>query len=284
MLLYLGLIAIGILLYAQFIEPERFKIRYHQIKIHKKLPRPFTILHLSDTHFARNNASKEKFFGELSKLEPDFIFMTGDIIDCNEGIEPAAQMLGNLKARLGKFAIFGNHDYWDYHFTDNFKYHLRGEKVSGRPNNIEWFKKRLEDHGVRVLVDENQEISSGDTDFVIVGTNDPVTQRVDYTKAVKNVNRHSVNILLTHVVDSILKAPATVHFDLALGGHTHGGQFRLPKFGGFVYGYRLPRKYLEGVHSYQDTILSVSRGLGASRTLSLRFFCPPEAIWIEMSG
>ncbi len=278
------LLALLVSCYAQFVEPRWFQIRRTQVKSFKKISKPFTILHLSDTHFAKNNSTKEKFFRKLSEtIEPDFIFVTGDIIDCDDGIEPAAQILGNLKAKIGKFAVFGNHDYCDYHFFDNFKYHLRGNKLSGRPNNIQWFRKRLEDHGVHVLVNENKSVTVNGTHFVIAGTDDPVTQTVDFEKTLRGVGRGSINILLTHVIDSILKIPNSV-VDLALAGHTHGGQFRIPWVGGFVYGFKLPRKYLEGVHAYHHIVTSVSRGLGASRTLTPRLFCRPEAILLEVSG
>src|SRR3989338_6954176 len=148
--MWIWIFAVGIVLfcYAFFIEPRWFTLRRAQLQVKKKIPRPFTILHLSDTHFAGKNTYKEKFFSTLaSSVNPDFIFITGDIIDCNEGIEPAARVLGNLKARFGTFAIFGNHDYYDYHVLDNLNFHLKGVKTPDRVNDVKLFKEKLEASG-----------------------------------------------------------------------------------------------------------------------------------------
>ena len=53
--------------------------------------------------------------------------------------------------------------------------------------------------------------------------------------------------------------------DLALAGHTHGGQVALPFFGPPYTSSPLPRKYAGGLHDYQGTLLHVSRGVGMER-------------------
>ena len=152
-----GLIALG---YAVFIEPRWFTVRRFQIRSPKKIPRPFKILHLSDIHFSSDSTSKEVFLMTLNSLEPDFIFVTGDIIDHDDGIEPAARILGSLKSKLGSFAILGNHDYFDYHFLDNFKYHLRGIKISNRQNDVKRLREKLEAAGIQVLVNGKKEVQA----------------------------------------------------------------------------------------------------------------------------
>jgi predicted MPP superfamily phosphohydrolase len=91
----------------------------------------------------------------------------------------------------------------------------------------------------------------------------------------------SFNMLLTHVLDVIAEMPE-VPVDMIFSGHTHGGQIRLPRLGGFMFGFRLPRKYLEGMHIWRNMATCVSRGLGASRTATPRFFCRPEAVLLEV--
>ena len=268
--------------YSIYLEPRWFAVRRVRIQTKKKILRSFTILHLSDVHFSGKGSSKEKFLRETTaSLKPDFILITGDIIDCDSGIESAVAVLGNLKARAGKFAIFGNHDYYDYHFTDNFKYHLKGVKVSSRLNDIKRFREKLEAAGIRVLVNQNERLLLDGMPFVVAGTDDPVTHEVSFEKTLAGIRKDSFNILLTHVLDSVVRMP-DAGIDLVLAGHTHGGQFRIPGLGGFVYGFKLPRRYLDGVHELRGMITCGSRGVGASRTLAIRFFCRPEAILLEV--
>ena len=275
--------ALVVLIYAVFVEPRWFGVRCVRIQTKKKLPRPITILHLSDTHFSGKKSYKDKFFEKLAReFEPDFIVATGDIIDCNEGIEQAARLLGNLKARLGKFVVLGNHDYYDYHFFDNINYHLRGIRTPFRVNDIRKFVSALKANGVYVLRDNNQKVDVDSSSVWVTGTEDPVTRTVNFQKVLENVPNDSFNILLTHVIDSIVKMPET-SVDIVFAGHTHGGQIRFPFIGGFMYGFKMPRKYLEGIHFWNETVLCVSRGIGASRFTALRFFCRPEAILIEIS-
>ena len=278
----LFVIALVLLCYAVFVEPRWFKIKRIRAQSKKKISRPITILHLSDTHFSGKKSYKDKFFERLSKeVEPDLIFITGDIIDCNEGIDQAAIALGSLRARVGKFAVLGNHDYYDYHFFDNFNYHIWGVRESIRHNDVKRFAGALEASGVLVLRDQNRKIDLNGTSVSIIGTDDPVTRRVNFEKALNGVSDDSFNILLTHVVDCIVKMPR-VSMDLVFSGHTHGGQIRFPFFGGMMFGFEMPRKYLEGIHPWNNAILCVSRGIGASRTATLRFCCRPEAILIEV--
>ena len=50
---------------------------------------------------------------ELSnRLKPDLVALTGDFVTYSRrSIEPVAEMLGTLQARLGVVAVLGNHDF-----------------------------------------------------------------------------------------------------------------------------------------------------------------------------
>ena len=273
-----------ILFYSQYIEPNWFKIKRVHVKVKKPLPRPIAILHLSDTHFTGKDKLKDKFFDQLCSLDPDFVFITGDIIDCDEGIDEAVRNLARLKARVGKYAILGNHDYWNYRFVHNFTYHVKGQMTSDKPNNTELFIQKMEAAGIRTLVNQNVSTTIEGKKFTIAGTDDPVTTKVDFTKTFENMKNDSFNILLTHLISVTTKMPS-VNLDIVFSGHTHGGQFRLPFLGGFVIGFFMHRKYLDGVHEMDNGVIAcISRGIGASRSLTLRFFCRPEAILMEISA
>jgi predicted MPP superfamily phosphohydrolase len=66
--------------------------------------------------------------------------------------------------------------------------------------------------------------------------------------------------------------------DLALAGHTHGGQVVLPLIGPPFTKTRLARRYASGLNDYDGIPIHVSPGVGMERGTApqIRFLCPPE--------
>lgn len=133
-----------------------------------------------------------------------------------------------------------------------------------------------------MLINESVKLQVHGNPVLIGGTDDPVTQKVDFERALRGLSPETLNILLTHHLDGLLKL-SHHGVDLVFSGHTHGGQIRLPILGPLVCETRLPRRFVEGLHTYQGMTVFVSRGLGAGRTLFPRFACRPEAIFFEVT-
>jgi uncharacterized protein len=124
--------------------------------------------------------------------------------------------------------------------------------------------------GVQLLV--NEEILIGGVALSV--TDDATAGEVRFDKAVSSTGGDA-RILLTHSPGVFDEAPSDLpEFDLALAGHTHGGQVRLssavvpfvpPGSGRFVAGW------------YETSIgrAYVSRGTGTS-IVPARFTCRPE--------
>ncbi|PJO45384.1 hypothetical protein CWD94_01530, partial [Lysinibacillus xylanilyticus] len=71
---------------------------------------------------------------------------------------------------------------------------------------------------------------------------------------------------------------------LVFAGHAHGGQVRIPGFGGlFARGQGVLPKYTAGVFEEGTTTMAVSRGLGNS-TVPIRIFNPPEIVVMELTS
>ena len=90
------------------------------------------------------------------------------------------------------------------------------------------------------------------------------------------------NILLSHRPE-LFAAYKESGVDLALTGHAHGGQFRLPFIGGLI----APNqgffpKYDAGLYTEDGANMVVSRGLGNS-IIPLRFNNRPEIVVIELT-
>ena len=99
-------------------------------------------------------------------------------------------------------------------------------------------------------------------------------------KASENGN---YTILLSHRPE-FFELYAAQGFDLALCGHAHGGQFRIP---GILNGLYAPNqgffpKYAGGEYHKKRTVMIVSRGLARESTRVPRFYNRPELVIIDI--
>ncbi len=260
-----------------WIEPRSYQINRHSVRIRKSLPREIRIIHLSDIHFAGDDPHLGRFFDRLAGEKVDFVFLTGDILDCAAGLESCIQNLKKLRPSCGSFAVFGNHDYYDYRLWDVFGRSAPGKKKPRRLNPIELFQNVLEKNGVRVLRNETVEVSVNGHPVVIHGLDDPVTGRANVRKTLENFQPEKINILLTHTIDVFLDIGED-EIDLSFSGHSHGGQVCAPMIGPIVIHTVFGREFVSGVQQLKGAHCSISRGLGASRYFFFRFLAPPEAI------
>jgi len=272
----------GILFWAFCVEPNWHRLRRITVRGQKKIKTPFTILHLSDIHFVGKVGLKQYFFQRLSMLNPDLIVVTGDVIDNDEGIDTAAKYLSGLRARYGTYLVLGNHEYYDYQFKDNIRYHLFAGKVSPHRNDTERFVRAMQSVGIRVLVNDSARLEIHGNPVVIGGTDDPLTQKINMGDALRGMDSATYNIMLMHVADGLLQLQRDGLVDLVLSGHTHGGQIRIPFWGPVHWDTKLPRRYVDGMNEYKGIKVFVSRGVGAGRYLFLRFACRPEAVLFEV--
>jgi predicted MPP superfamily phosphohydrolase len=199
----------------------------------------------------------------LHDERPDVLLLGGDFVSVRANdIHRLADMLAPIHAPLGKFGVFGNHD-------------LRA--------NRDELAQALTAAGVRMLVNEVARLPAPHGDVGIVGVDDPLRGRADGT-LLDSVD--GVRILLMHAPDGLLAA-GDRHFDLALCGHTHGGQIVLP--GGVIpylpYG-ALSREYPGGVFQLdgeRDRTMIVTRGVGCS-TVPVRVGARTEIHVITLEG
>lgn len=155
----------------------------------------------------------------------------------------------------GIAGVLGNHDRWSSY--DSYHRHLKPA-------------------GVSVLLNAVHEIKRGNSTLQIVGTEDLWTG-VPHLPNLPSINSSEFRLLLTHNPDFASWAyhSKAYPFHLALCGHTHGGQVKIPLIGALNYNIRDAR-YGEGLVDYGDTKFYTSRGIGVVE-VPLRVNCPPEA-------
>ena len=263
------------------IEPHLYRVTCFQARC-LKLKQPLQILHLSDIHFSGPDRGLSQFFDRLSKLKPDLIVLTGDIIDCREGVDVAAQQLSKLNSRHGIFAVMGNHDYYNYRLYDCVFNNFQGQRHPLKRNGTLQLREVYKKLKIKELRNESMHLEIDGQRFGVHGVDDPVTGHADLTCIRPEKGASVVNILLSHTLD-VLFGLSDHEIDICFSGHTHGGQLCLPVWGAIVTHSRVGRRYAAGVHRFMNILCCVSRGMGCSRFMRVRFFSPPEAVLMTLN-
>ncbi len=97
--------------------------------------------------------------------------------------------------------------------------------------------------------------------------------------------RDGLRVVIGHGPDFVLNLAGTGLVDLALAGHTHGGQVVLPFIGAPYTKTRIDRRYASGLNDYLGIPIHVSAGVGMERGTApqIRFLCPPEISVLEVT-
>ncbi|PWT97737.1 MAG: hypothetical protein C5B53_07640 [Candidatus Melainabacteria bacterium] len=239
----------------------------------------FSILHLSDLHLCRGDDDKAAFLKMITDEEYDLVVITGDIFENESGFAYAPSLL-TRKPRLGAYAVLGNHDYYAYTlFNKTIGEVVRPWSTPSQMRSVAGHIAALENHGYRVLRNELVRINSDK--LAIIGIDFPTIEREDLDKLVGETEPDELLIALFHKPKNLAML-SQAGIKLALGGHTHGGQVRVPGVGAIITKSEMPRSEASGLVWRGDTAFHISRGLGADPRTNIRLFCPPAATVIEV--
>ncbi|WNF24292.1 metallophosphoesterase [Mesobacillus jeotgali] len=250
--------------YAREVEPRMLDITRHSIK-NAALPSGFDgikLVQFSDTHIGFQYSMEQlmQLITKINKLAPDLIVFTGDLLDDPRHFTEKTKiisMLSSLKAPMGKFAVYGNHDHGGY--------------------GSDLYKQIMEQSGFTLLLNNSANIKLLDGSSIwIAGIDDAMLGKPDLKASMANIPNDSYTILLSHAPD---KAEEAAHFpiQMQLSGHSHGGQIQIPFYGPLVTP-PFAEKYVEGFYTagpQNSLTLYVNRGLGTTR-LPFRFLSQPE--------
>ncbi len=234
---------------------QRIHIRHHWITRQDLPPLfdGFTILHIGDMHVDMNRVPMQRLVELVAGINYDVCVLTGDYRGKTFGPYDAAldgleQVRRSLKTPV--YGVLGNHD-----------------TIRMVP--------RLEEMGIRMLLNESEAIVHGDQRIFLAGIDDAHYYRVDnIEKAASFIPRDEFSILLSHTPEIYLQA-AHADFRLLLSGHTHGGQICLPGSVPITLDSALPRRLGSGAWKYRNMDGYTSVGAGSS-IVPVRFNCPPE--------
>ena len=237
------------------------------------------ILHISDLHLSAPETHKIEFLQKATEAQYDLIVITGDIFENFSGIEYADKIISR-QPRLGTFAVLGNHDYYDYNMIHRtIGRVIRRWRSPKEKRDVKPMIDALEKVGIRVL--RNSTVTFPEEKLHIVGIDYPGINETELQKLVKEGEPEHLVLTLMHVPDRLDRLDRA-GVDLAFGGHTHGGQVRVPFWGPLITNSDLPRQEASGLIWRGATAIHVSRGVGADPRTNFRFFCPPHGSIIEL--
>jgi predicted MPP superfamily phosphohydrolase len=249
-------------LYAWRIEPHWLEFTHHEMPV-PNLPAELhgtTLVQISDTHVGAAVDSDYLIdsFRRVAAFEPDWIVFTGDFMSCSghEQVDETARVFGHLPpARLGRAAIFGNHDYG-----------RRYERIDVAEN----LRRRMRDLGIDVLANQAKNYGG----LTITGLDDMWGPRFAPYDVLTAIDSAQANLVLCHNPD-VADLPGWGDYrGWILSGHTHGGQCKPP----FLPPPLLPvrnRRYTAGVFDIApERWMYINRAVGSLRRI--RFNVRPE--------
>ena len=197
-------------------------------------------------------------FDAINRFSPDLMALPGDFVANAAALPLLDSVLELCKARLGVFAVRGNHDFWS--------------NATGVAN-------ALEKAGIRLLKNESARIWHGDAEIIITGCEDPWSKQTWQPPLRKS---GEVVLALAHTADTIYKL-SQHKIDAVFCGHYHAGQARLPGWGSVFVPSRYGRRFDHGHFLVNNTHLFVTAGIGASGPV-LRIYCQPDVFIVDFLG
>jgi predicted MPP superfamily phosphohydrolase len=257
------------LVYAQAyrLEPRQLVVSRHVVD--QGGAESLRILHITDIQTPRIGEHEERALRTGMAQRPDLVVLTGDYVQDELGRPTeaeAARDLRRLLVRVGFRAPLG----------------IFATEGDVGPQCREVFAGTE----ARCLTDESAVVTlAGGATLKITGlSRGRGRERSPAVLAglLERGPRADHQIVISHSPDFVDALPWKL--DLALAGHTHGGQFVLPFFGPLVTASRLPRRYAAGLHDFRGVPLHVSRGVGMERGFAppVRFLCPPEVCLLDV--
>lgn len=257
----------------------------HELIHFKHLPKSFQglkIVQISDMHlgsFNKNYNEVAKAVDLINAQEPDILLFTGDLVNnFAEETDGWAPVLSQLKAKIGKYSVLGNHDYGDY---------SEWKSATAKEKNLAAIKRFHQKIGFRLLLNESETLSINGEEIALIGVENwgkpPFPQHGDLQKASIGAKDQPFKILMSHDPshwdEEVIKY---TDIDLTFAGHTHGMQFGIERAGvkWSPVQYKYPR--WGGLYREKHQYLYVNRGFGYIGFPG-RIGMPPEITVVELA-
>lgn len=221
----------------------------------------FRIAFISDLHY--KSLFKEKGLESLVRLlnaqHADVLLMGGDYQEGCQYVPELFAALAKVKTPMGTYGVMGNNDYERCH---------------------DEIIRTMKHYGMRSLEHEVDTLRKDGQQIIVAGVRNPFDLKQNGVSPTLALSPNDFVILLVHTPDYV-EDVSVANTDIALAGHTHGGQVR-------VFGYapiqnsHYGTRFLTGL-AYNSTKmpLIVTNGIGTSQ-MPVRIGAPAEIIMITL--
>ncbi len=250
---------ISIYLYSRYTEHNKIVMNEYRV-VSEDVPLNFSgikIVHFSDLYFGNTTDIKEvdRLVEKINLVKPDLIIFTGNLYGNKVKKEKELQSsLIKLDAKLGKYAVKGNKDYYE---------------------NFETF---MEEIDFKVLNNEYELIYNEDlTPIYLCGLNSSLKEEVNLDNCNSYFTDNEIElykIYAIHEGDPSKKIVENSTPNLILSGNSLGGLINIPFYGPLI----LPngsKKYNESYYKINNTEIFISNGIGTDDK-SYRFLNKPS--------
>ena len=252
-----------------FFEAYHLTIDNHiaQIADLPKTLKNLRIVYVTDIHRSARypQSMVDDLIRTVNGLSADLVLFGGDYTDSSEDSIDFFETMPKVQARLGVYGVLGDAD--------------RTEPE----NNLSQLVKAMTNAGVLPLVNTVAKVRVGQTNLYIAGVDDYYSGHPDVTNVAAQVKQSDFVIFLGHTPDLLPSAIKAVGadgdnhwFDLALFGHTHGGQITI--FGMPLLPQYMPdvgNRYLSGWLEENRAGILISNGVGTG-LFPARLFAPSQ--------
>lgn len=224
----------------------------------------YRILNLCDIHLGQwiNPEFLDDLIDYVNTLNFDLITLTGDYFSYNidDYYDELEKSFKKLTSGDGKFGVLGNHDHW-----------MGAEKIREIFKNSDIYD--LSNRAVTLIRGEDKLNLAGVDSYTVCEDN--------LDKVLPYLEKNTPTILLAHEPDFAQESCQTGKIDLQISGHSHGGQFIIPKFETTPFRGAKSTKYPVGLYQVKDMVQYTSKGLGTN-SFRIRVNCKPEITIITL--
>ena len=285
----LGIFSICQFVYGMAVTRTDYAVR-HVILRSERLPKSFNgyrILHISDLHVASLvNPQREvaDIIDICNAQQADMIAFSGDLIDVrhSELTPQITDLLSELSARDGVYAVTGNHDRGVYvrdSLTITTAYTT--SQVIATEKSMGW----------QVLDDDTQYIRRGKDSIAITGISFSAQLQdkrhssnlpdVEISEAYRGADKGDFNVTIAHIPQLWDRILDEGYADLTLSGHTHAMQIKIPIGRRGISPSQLLYKRWSGLYEKRNRWLYINDGIGLA-LYPMRLGAPPEITIIEL--
>lgn len=201
------------------------------------------LAHLTDLHFGAVTPLSLQLMAvaQVNAARPQLTVLTGDFVCRGRSfLDTVTQVLSRIEGP--KIAVLGNHDHW----TD-----------------AEGVRAALERADIAVLSNTWTRFGLGEDALPIVGLDDYGTDQHDEQQATRGLGSTPA-LALSHNPESAPLLWGRGGPRVVLSGHTHGGQFHVPRWTPSLWERLLSVRYLSGFYTQEGYQVYVNPGVGSS--------------------